>query len=110
MTRASGSLWIVVAPAIVWALHFFAAYSTAAIWCAKSPDSIRPAQIAILAYTALALATLAVLSRSGYARVKREGAPSTTHFLGVSALLLSVLGAIAIVFASMAIVSSGDCR
>jgi hypothetical protein len=115
------SLWVLVAPPAIWAVHFVLSYGTAAIWCAKyvGPDgSLAFARGAIATYTALALAAVAVVGWRGYRRQTATGAASRTfdapldrhRFLGFVTVLLSCLSALAILYAALVVVIIGSCR
>jgi hypothetical protein len=119
--RAVSLWWLVVAPGL-WALHLLASYATVAIWCQKAVSrdgSLGAARIAVFVYTAVAL--LGVLSTGvrGYRR-HRFGDADPPHdadtpmsryrFLGFTTLLLSVLSAIAIVYAALPAVFIRSCR
>jgi hypothetical protein len=115
------SLWVLVAPLGIWAVHFVLSYGTAAIWCAKyvGPDgSLAFARGAIAAYTVLALAAVAVVGWRGFRRQTATGASSRTldapldrhRFLGFVTVLLSCLSALAILYAALVVVIIGSCR
>jgi hypothetical protein len=113
--------WLTVSPA-VWAAHFLASYTTAAVWCAKvaGPDgSLFGARVANADYTVLALAGIAITGRHGYRRHTFGGTalphdfdtPADRHrFLGFATVLLSGLSAVATAFAALAAVFFDDCR
>ena len=115
------SLWLLVTAPLAWAAHFVASYVTAAVWCAKyaSPDGgYRSARLAIAAYTVAALALIAAVSRSAWARYQYDGArepsdadtPAGRHrFMGFAALLLCGLSAVATLYASLAAALIGRC-
>jgi hypothetical protein len=116
------SLWSLGAPLIVWVVHFLASYITAAIWCAKVGDVDEPltiVRIAIASYTVVALVAVGVLGWRGYRR-HHEGGSKMPHdadtaggrhrFLGFSAMLLSGLSAVAIVYSAMVPIFIGSCR
>lgn len=115
-------LWRIAVSPTIWAGHFLMSYITAAIWCAKySPrdGSLGPVRWAILAYTVVALISIALNGRSGLQR-HRRGTESPPHdfdtagdrhgFLGYATVLLSVLSAVAVVFAASVIIFFEDCR
>ena len=114
--------WLLVAAPILWALHFLASYITVAIWCAKvvpPGGSLGGSRLAIAAYTAVALAAVALVGRDGHRR-HRYGTETAPHdfdspadrhrFLGFATLLLSGLSAVAILFVASGALFLGDCR
>jgi uncharacterized membrane protein YbhN (UPF0104 family) len=117
------SLWVLIVSPLVWAAHFLLCYLTAAIWCAKfaggPAGSANPVRWAIVFYTVLALAGIAINARSGLRR-HRHGAESVPHdwdtpedrhrFLGYATLLLAGLSAVAVLFAASVTLFFGDCR
>jgi hypothetical protein len=115
-------LWLLVAAPTVWAIHFMAAYVTAAVWCAKlagDGGSLAPARLAIAAYTLLALALLAWIGADGWKRHSYAesilphdaDSPEDRHrFLGFATFLLASLSAVAVVYAALAAVLIESCR
>jgi hypothetical protein len=108
---AEGSLWQLAAAPLMWAGHLMLSYCTGAIWCAKFPGGdFVVVRLAIAAYTALALAAIAVVGIAGY-RKHRLGGASAPHdddspedrqrFLGFATLLLAGLSAIAVAYAGL---------
>ena len=115
-------LWLLAASPAIWAAHFMLSYATAAIWCAKltyPEGSLLPVRLAIAAYTAAALAAIAIIGYTGW-RWHRAGSATLPHdadspedrhrFLGFSTLLLSGLSAVAIVYAALVAVFIGSCE
>ena len=116
------SLWWLAASPSVWAVHFVATYATVAIWCAKAVGQDGPlgaARMAVVVYTVLALAIVAVIGRIALRR-HRFGAQTVPHdfdtsedrhrFLGFATLLLSALSAVAIVYVALPFFFIGTCR
>jgi hypothetical protein len=115
------SLWALVLPPTLWALHFLLSYGTAAIWCAKlagDGGSLFGARVAIAVYTGLALLGVFVAGYRGFRRHRFAGSPlphdadtpdDRHRFLGFATLLLSGLSAIAIVYSALAAVFVGSC-
>ena len=113
--------WLTISPGI-WALHFLASYLTAAIWCAKlagREGSLGGARIAIAAYTVVALAAVATMGLRSHRRHATGTATvphdfdtpeDRTRFLGFASLLLSLLSAVAIVFAALPLLFIETCR
>jgi hypothetical protein len=116
------SLWRLIVSPTIWAVHFLASYITAAVWCAKQStrfDSLAPVRWAILVYTVVALAGIALNGWGGWRRHRLGDATvphdadtpgDRTRFLGFSTLLLAALSAIATVFAAFVILYFEDCR
>jgi hypothetical protein len=116
------SLWFVAASPVIWALHFVAIYTIAALWCGRfGAESLTPARIAIGILTAAALIAVLWNGWRGYKRHSLRGAhagvpheqdtPEDRHrFLGYVALLLSGLSALAIISEGLVIAMIGSCR
>ncbi len=115
------SLWLLTASPGLWAAHFLLSYITASIWCAKAADpngSFGSVRVAIVVYTAVALAGIGVIGRVGYRR-HSYGAATVPHdndtpedrhrFLGFSTLLLSALSAVAVIYAALVVVFFRSC-
>jgi hypothetical protein len=116
------SLWLLIAPPILWAVHFVLTYVTAAIWCAKVAGRDGPlgaARVAIAVYTVVALAGIVAVGWRGWRRHTFDGS-ETTHdfdtpadrhrFLGFATALLAGLSAVATVFTALAAAFFSDCR
>jgi hypothetical protein len=116
------SLWLLTASPLIWAAHFLLCYGTAAVWCAKvvglgGPlDSVR---LAIVIYTALALAAIGFIGWVGYRRHSfghavlphDDDTPEDRHrFLGFATLLLSALSAVAVIYAALVAVFIRSCH
>lgn len=121
MNESHESLWPLASAPLVWALHLLASYITAAIYCQKLGGSLAPVRGAIAGYTVLALLVLAFFGVRGYRRQRAgSGAAPPTHsfdtptdrhrFLGLAALLLSGLSAVAVVYQALPAVFIGSCR
>lgn len=120
LPEARASLVKLVAGPMTWAMHFLAAYATAAIWCAKSS---RPADTGALhallwAYTLVALVVIAGFGLGGLrqhfwgsATLPHDGASAGDRhrFLGFATFLLCCLSFVAVLYAAMAIVIVGGC-
>ena len=116
------SLWMLVVPPTVWALHFLASYITGAIWCgmiAGPFGSLMTARIAIAAYTVVALVVIVVVGAIGFRRHRLadgepphdEDTPEDRHrFMGYATFLLAGISAIGVVYAAMAIVFLEGCQ
>lgn len=116
-------LWALAASPAIWAAHFLLSYGTASIWCAKVAGvggSLSGARIAIAAYTAVALAGIALVGWDGHRRHRHRHAPDSEphdddtpedrhRFLGQATVLLSALSAVATVFEALVVVFVGSC-
>jgi hypothetical protein len=116
------SLWRLVAPPTLWALHLLLSYCTAAIYCEKTaaPEGpLGPVRIAIAVYTALALTGIAYYGVRGQ-RAHRHGGAALPHdddspedrhrFLGFATALLAGISAIAVMWQALPAVFIGSCR
>jgi hypothetical protein len=115
-------LWLLTASPIVWAAHFLLCYGTAAVWCAKAVGiggSLATTRIAILIYTIIALAVIAIIGTIGFRRHRLGGVgaphdddtPEDRHrFLGFATLLLSSLSAVAVAYAAVVAVFIRSCH
>jgi hypothetical protein len=117
------TLWQVIAAPVVWAVHFLASYVWAAIRCEKAgrDAALGSAQTGVLLLTAVALALIGLNTLHlwrVHARSRSEGdfdfdhnTPEERHrFLVHTALMLSVLSAIAVVFVALPAVVVTTCR
>lgn len=116
------TLWVLTISPLVWAVHFLLSYGTAAVWCAKTADPAAPlwtVRVAILVYTAVALAAIGVTGYLGYA-AHRRGAAELPHdddtpedrrrFMGFATFLLSGLSAVAVIYAALVAVFVETCQ
>lgn len=115
------SLWTLTVSPLIWVAHFMACYLTAAIWCAKiagRDGALNGVRALIVIYTLLALSGIGVSAWKGW-RAMRSGTgnrqlhsdtPDDRHrFLGSANLLLSLLSAVATLFAGLVAVFFEDC-
>jgi hypothetical protein len=121
LAEENQSLFFLAASPVIWAAHFLLSYITAAVWCAKvvgPGGSLSGVRLAVAAYTTLALGGIGVIGwrawrrhRYGTATVPHDyDSPEDRHrFLGFSALLLSSLSAVAVLYAALAAVFIGSC-
>lgn len=120
--EARERLWIVPASPVIWAVHFLACYVLAALWCGMvvgRGGSLETVRVVIAVLTLAALAAIAVIGWLGY-RAHSLGAEQAPHdddtpedrhrFLGFSALLLSGLSGIAVIYTALAAVFVETCR
>lgn len=116
------SLWLLTIAPAIWAAHLLLSYITAAVWCARFVSYGGPLggiRQAILWYTAVALAGIAVVGWEGFRR-HRHGTEATTHdldsredrqrFLGFATLLLAGLSAVGVLYAALAAQYFETCR
>ena len=121
LPEANESLWLLTASPVIWAGHFLLCYGTAAVWCAKVAGGGGPlggARVAIVVYTALALAVIGIIGSIGYRRHSLGNAalphdddmPEDRHrFLGFATFLLSALSAVAVVYAALIVFFFRSC-
>lgn len=121
LSEEKESLWrLVVSPAI-WSAHFLLCYVTAAIWCAKhgANASLTGVRLAIVVYTAAAIAGIAWNARDGYRRHRLGNgklphdfdSPADRHrFLGFATLLLALLSGVATLYAAIVAVFFWNCH
>ena len=109
-----------VAAPVVWAAHLMLSYVTAAIWCAKlaTGGSLGTAQLAIAAYTVVALALVGWIGWRAWRRQRgdhvklpddRDSPAGRQKFLAYATLLLAGMSAIAIFYAALATALAGSC-
>lgn len=115
------SLFLLTASPVIWAAHLLLSYITASIWCAKVHDphaSFGAVRTAIVVYSILALAGIAIIGWIGYRRHSYGSAslphdddtPEDRHrFLGFSTLLLSALSAVAVIYAAFVAIFFRSC-
>jgi len=115
------SLWLLTASPVIWAAHLLLCYATASIWCAKVAGPGGPlgsARVALVVYTALALAVIGIIGCIGYRKHSHgqalvphdDDTPEDRHrFLGFATLLLSALSAVAVVYAALIIFFFRSC-
>lgn len=115
------SLWSLIVPPTVWALHFLFCYISAAIRCAKGGplQSLDTVRLAIAAATIIALLIVAASAYVSGAQMRIEGDPpphdeSTIEdrhrFLATSKLLLAALSFVAILYTAIPALIFPDCR
>ena len=113
------SLWILVVSPAIWAAHFLLSYATAAIWCAKlaAGGSLDGARLAIGIYTAAALIGIGINAWLGHRKWSigstphhLDSAEARHRFLGIAAVLLAGLSAVATIYVSLAAVFIRNCN
>ena len=114
------TLWTLIVPPTIWAVHFLFCYLWVAVTCAKTPGTaLRGFPLAVLIATVAAL--LGILAAGYIARVQSQApgdpAPhdSSTEidrlrFLALSTRLLAGLSFVAVLFTAVPVVMFGDCR
>jgi hypothetical protein len=114
------SLWILAAAPAIWLAHFLLSYITGAIWCAKfvgADGSLATARAAIVVYTLIALAGLAIVGWRARLRRPAEAGPpreldtpgDRDRFLARATLLLVGLAALAVLYAALVTVFIRSC-
>jgi hypothetical protein len=115
------SLWALIVPPTIWALHFLFCYVYAAIRCAKAGplETLDDVRIMIAAATAIALV---IVSASGYvawAQMGIEGdlpphdestSEDRHRFLATAKLLLAGLSFVAIVYTAIPAFIFANCQ
>jgi hypothetical protein len=114
-------LWIVPGPLVIWATHFMLAYITAALWCGRfagRSGSTEAVRVMVGAYTLAALAAILAIGWIGY-RAQTAGdaslpydadSPQDRHrFIGLAALLVAGLSAVAVLYSAMAVYLVESC-
>jgi hypothetical protein len=115
------TLWALILPPAIWALHFLLCYVYVAIRCAKRGplEPLDDVRIVIMAATAAALLVVAASAWVAWAQMGVEGDPpphdaSTLEdrhrFLAVAKLLLAGLSFVAIVYTAIPAFIFSDCR
>lgn len=117
------SIWVMVAPSVIWAAHFLLCYWIAAIWCAKAAGGgsgpLQPVAWAVAGVTALALGLIWALARHAWRRyggslfigrsIAEDRAEDRKRFLGHVALLLCVLNTVAVIFTALPVLVFDRC-
>jgi hypothetical protein len=112
-------VWTLAAAPAAWALHFLACYVVAAVWCARAGRAapLGEARTWIAVLTLLALALLGWLALRGWRRLRFQGggrhdgdSEGDRHrFLGLVAVLLAALAALAVLYAAAVAAFVGSC-
>ncbi|MBC3941036.1 hypothetical protein [Sphingomonas albertensis] len=116
------TLWTLIVPPTIWAVHFLFCYLWVAVTCAKSPTpgtALTGFPLATLIATIVAL--LAIVAAGYIARVQSEtpGDPAPheqgtaidrLRFLALSTRLLAGLSFVAVIFTALPVIIFGDCR
>ena len=112
------TLWTLIVPPSVWAVHFLFSYLWAAVSCAKIGHWARfPTVFAIGTIVALVVILLAGLIAWQQSRTPGDPPPHSEgtdidrlRFLAFSTLLLSALSFVAVLFTALPVLMLGDCR
>ncbi|HEX7079744.1 MAG TPA: hypothetical protein VF329_01865 [Gammaproteobacteria bacterium] len=119
--QMKSTLWALILPPTVWALHFLFCYVYAAVRCAKGGPGVVLGDVRV-AIAAATFAALLIVLASGYvawAKSRIAGDPPAhddstdedrARFLAVSTLLLASLSFVAIVFTALPAFVFEDCR
>jgi hypothetical protein len=114
-------LVLLAAAPTIWMAHFLLCYTTAAIWCARVAGRGGPlagVRTAIVWYTIAALAGIALVGWSGYARHRlgdetpphdRDTPEDRHRFLGFATFLLAALSAVATLCVAAAALQFSTC-
>lgn len=120
--RTNPSLWTLITPPTVWALHFLLSYVLAAVYCAKVADpltDLSPVQLAIAAATVVAVAAIGTAGWQalGHWGLGVSGPPhdddtpqERDRFLGFATLLLCGVSLVGVLFVALPALLIGDCR
>lgn len=122
LPESKETLWLLITSPTIWAVHFLACYATAAVWCAKLPDvnsALFTVRLLVGVYTLVALAGIVAIGIIAF-RHHRFGRATAPHdfptdqdrhrFLGLAAVLLSGLSAVAVIYVALVAVFVGSCR
>lgn len=121
-TETGHNLWRLLVPLAIWALHFLACYITAAVLCAKHPQTadLSSLRYLIIFITFLATAAVAsiVVSTLRIWRFSMDGdldydhdTPEERHrFLAHVTLMLCALSIIGILYVAVPAAIIGTCR
>lgn len=116
-------LWRVISPLVIWSVHFVFCYVWAAIACEKAgrAASLDDTRLVVLVATGLALALIG-LGVASLMRVRgrsltdndfefEHNNPEERHrFLSHMALMLSVLGAVGVIYVAIPVLVLETCR
>ena len=112
------TLWTLIVPPTVWAVHFLFCYLWVAISCAKLGEFPR-FPVAFVAGTAVALAIIVASGAIAWVQVRAPGDPpphddstdtDRIRFLATATLLLAALSFVAVIFTAAPALMLTDCR
>lgn len=116
------SLWTLIAPPTVWAVHFLLCYLPAAVACARAGEDFAPiagVRLTVAAATVVALTIIAATGarawrewRAGGGRTPhdRDTAAERERFLEFSTVLLAAMSFVGVVFVALPALVLVDCR
>lgn len=118
VARLKVSLWTLIVPPTVWAIHFLFSYLWGAISCAKIGDLPRyPVLYAVGTIVALAMIALAGTIAHLQSRVPGDAPPheqstdsDRIRFVAFSTVLLALLSFVAVLFTAAPVAFLTDCR
>jgi hypothetical protein len=121
LQRLKSSLWMLIVPLMVWALHFLFCYVYTAVRCAKSGsvEAIIDIRSGITVASVVALLLVVAFGYIAWTQSRLQGdlppyQDSTDEdrlrFLAVSTLLLAGLSFVAILFTALPAFVFEDCR
>nr|WP_093007676.1 hypothetical protein [Sphingomonas palmae] len=112
------TLWTLIVPPTVWAVHFLFCYLWVAVSCAKQGGFAR-FPIAFVAGTILALGIIVASGAIAFVQSRTPGDPpphdestgiDRTRFLATATLLLAGLSFVAVLFTAAPALMLTDCR
>lgn len=112
------TLWTLIVPPTVWAVHFIFCYLWVAVSCAKYGNFAR-FPLAFAAGTIVALAIIVASGAIAFVQSRTPGDPpphnestgiDRTRFLAVATLLLAGLSVVAVLFTAAPALMLTDCR
>lgn len=118
VARLKVTLWSLIVPPTIWAVHFLFSYLWAAIHCAKLGGFPRlPILYAVGTIAALAIILAAGIVAHLQSRVTGDPAPheestdsDRIRFLAYSTVLLAALSFVGVVFTAAPVLFLTDCR
>ena len=119
--RLKITLWVLITPPTVWAIHFLFCYVYAAVRCAKGGrlEVIDDVRFAVAVATIIALLLVTASAYVAWAQSRVEGDPpphdessdeDRLRFLAIATLLLCGLSVTAIVYTAIPAFIFLDCR
>ncbi|GFE76511.1 hypothetical protein [Novosphingobium sp. TCA1] len=116
--RLQVTLWTLIVPPTVWAVHFLFSYLWAAVSCAKAGFFAEFPTLFVIG-TVLALMAIALSGWIAHRQTRQRGDPppheqgtdiDRLRFLAKSTLLLAGLSFVGVLFTALPVVFIGDCR
>ncbi|MBB3881066.1 hypothetical protein [Sphingomonas pseudosanguinis] len=117
-SRLRVTLWTLIVPPTVWAVHFLFSYLWAAISCEKIGEwALFPTAFAIGTVIALVLIVASGVIAWQQSRTPGDPPPhqegtdiDRLRFLAYSTMLLAGLSFVAVLFTALPVIMLGDCR